>query len=425
MAWADTLLDASFRGVTFDCLRAQDSAQRDSASHEYPYLDGADVEDLGRKARRITMSAAFFGKDYENRLQSFLKVLDEPGHGELIHPVFGSIKEAQLLNYEIGHDADSPDYCTVELAFVEATPGNPFFVQQLPVQKAEAVSLLAETARSNGIDVFASTISALSGVTGSLSRLNALRDVMTGTLGAIRSQLQSIIGTTLDLIDYPRAFASDVVSLVNGMADLRSFDAGVIMSDWKSLTGQLNNVVQLPGAVASGSAGTAGSGGESGGSVGAEAKPIPAKAEDVALVTAVVQTTVATTLAEVAGQILAAEAEKPTLSPPEVERIANDVRSSIQQAIETHRQLFPVEVFRPVTEALKDTALGTQDAASAVIEALPPLITRTVEAPGNLHLAAFRWYGDYTRAQELARLNPHLINPNALQVGDVLNAYAR
>ncbi|MCD5362804.1 DNA circularization protein [Chromobacterium aquaticum] len=425
MAWADTLLDASFRGVTFDCMRAVDSAQRDSASHEYPYLDGADVEDLGRKARRITMSAAFFGKDYENRLQSFLKVLDEPGHGELIHPVFGSIKEAQLLSYEIGHDADSPDYCTVELAFVEATPGNPFFVQQLPVQKAEAVSMLAETARFNGIDVFASAISALSGVTGSLSRLNALRDVMTGTLGAIRSQLQSIIGTTLDLIDYPRAFASDVVSLVSGMADLRSFDAGVIMSDWKSLTGQLNNVVQLPGAVASGSADTAGSGGESGGSVGAEAKPIPAKAEDVALLTAVVQTTVATTLAEVAGQILAAEAEKPTLSPPEIERIANDVRDSIQQAIETHRQLFPVEVFRPVTEALKDTALGTQDAASAVIEALPPLITRTVEAPGNLHLAAFRWYGDYTRAQELARLNPHLINPNALQVGDVLNAYAR
>ncbi|RBH50100.1 multidrug DMT transporter permease, partial [Pseudomonas sp. MWU13-2860] len=254
MAWADTLLDASFRGVTFDCMRAVDSAQRDSASHEYPYLDGADVEDLGRKARRITMSAAFFGKDYENRLQSFLKVLDEPGHGELIHPVFGSIKEAQLLSYEIGHDADSPDYCTVELAFVEATPGNPFFVQQLPVQKAEAVSMLAETARFNGIDVFASAISALSGVTGSLSRLNALRDVMTGTLGAIRSQLQSIIGTTLDLIDYPRAFASDVVSLVSGMADLRSFDAGVIMSDWKSLTGQLNNVGQLPGAVASGSA---------------------------------------------------------------------------------------------------------------------------------------------------------------------------
>lgn len=176
MAWADTLLDASFRGVTFDCLRTQDSAQRDTASHEYPYLDGADVEDLGRKARHITMSAVFFGKDYENRLQTFIKELDKPGHGELIHPVFGSIKQAQLTDYQVGHDADNPDYCTVELTFVEATPGNPFFVQQLPAQKAEAVSQLAATSRANGIEAFAKALDGLKSIKGNLSRLNALRD---------------------------------------------------------------------------------------------------------------------------------------------------------------------------------------------------------------------------------------------------------
>lgn len=441
MAWADTLLDASFRGVTFDCLRAQDSAQRDSASHEYPYLDGADVEDLGRKARRITMSAAFFGKDYENRLQSFLKVLDEPGHGELIHPVFGSIKEAQLLNYEIGHDADSPDYCTVELAFVEATPGNPFFVQQLPVQKAEAVSLLASVGRLNGILAFSSAIASISNLkNGMLGRLNALRGLATGTLGAIRSQLKGFITSTLDLISFPGAFASDIVGLVSGLVDLRSFDQNVLMSDWKGLTGQLSEIVKLPANVASGSVSVAESGGETGGGSGGgggggsggegggtinDSKPIPALPEDIKLITAVLQLATSTVLAEAAGQIFASESEEPTLSPREIEQISNDVRDALQATIETHRELFPVEVARPVTEALKDTAAAVQDAATAVVEARPPLITRTVEAPGNLHLAAFRWYGDYTRAQELARLNPHLINPNALQVGDVLNAYAR
>lgn len=427
MAWADTLLDASFRGVTFDCLRTQDSAQRDTASHEYPYLDGADVEDLGRKARHITMSAVFFGKDYENRLQTFIKELDKPGHGELIHPVFGSIKQAQLTDYQVGHDADNPDYCTVELTFVEATPGNPFFVQQLPAQKAEAVSQLAATSRANGIEAFAKALDGLKSIKGNLSRLNALRDMMTGTLGAIRSQVQGIIGTTLDLIDYPRAFASDVMSLVSGIADLRGFDVGVILSDWKSLVGQFDNVVALPGKVSAGSASTGGSSGSggTGGGVVADAKPIPAKPEDIALVTALVQISAATTLAETAGQILAAEAEQPTLSPQEVEQIANDVRDTLQQVIEAHRDLFSVEDARPVTEALKDTALGVQEAAVAVIEALPPLVTRTVDAPGNLHLVAFRWYGDYTRAQELARLNPKLTNPNALQAGDTLYAYAR
>jgi len=423
MAWADTLLDASFRGITFDCLRTQDSGQRDTASHEYPYLDGADVEDLGRKARRIVVTAIFYGQDYENRLQAFIEVLDQPGHGELIHPVFGSIQHAQLLDYQIGHDADDPDACTVELSFVEATPGNPFFVQQLPMQKAEAVSLLAATSRAGGIEAFAKALDRLKGIKGNLSRLNALRDIMTGTLGAIRSQLQGIIGTSLDLIDYPRAFAGDIMGLISGIADLRGFDVGVIQSDWKSLVGQLDSVVKLPAKVASGAASTAG--GSVGGSIVTDSKPIPAKAEDVALVATLVQLAAATTLAETAGQILAAEAEQPTLSPQEVEQIAGDVRDTLQQVIEAHRTQYALEDARPVTEALKDTALGVQDAAIAVIDARPPLVRKTVEAPGNLHLVAHRWYGDYSRAQELARLNPSLTNPNALQAGDTLYAYAR
>ncbi|WP_293766576.1 DNA circularization N-terminal domain-containing protein [uncultured Aquitalea sp.] len=427
MAWSDTLLDAAFRGVTFDCLQTQDSAQRDTASHEYPYLDGADIEDLGRKARRIAMSAVFFGDDYESRLQAFIAVLDKPGHGELIHPVFGSIQKAQLNDYKIIHEADSPDYCTVELDFVEATPGNPFFVQQLPAQKAEVVALLAAAGRTNGIEAFASALDGLKALSGNLSRLNALRDVMTGTLGALRSQVQGIIGTTLDLIDYPRAFAGDVMSLVDGMADLRGFDVGVIVSDWKSLTSQFDNVVKLPSQVSAGSVSenaSANAGGAGSGTV-SDAKPIPASAEDVALVTTVVQIAVATSMADTASQIFAAEAEQPTLSPQEVELITNDVRDTLQTVIDAHRDQFQIEAARPVTESLKDTALGVQDAAIAIIEALPPLVTRTVDAPGNLHLVAFRWYGDYTRAEELARLNPQLTNPNALQAGDALYAYAR
>ncbi|MCW3479742.1 DNA circularization N-terminal domain-containing protein [Neisseriaceae bacterium JH1-16] len=447
MAWEKTLLDASFRGIKFDCLRTQDSAQRDTASHEYPYQDGADVEDLGRKARRIVISAMFFGKDYETRLQAFLKVLDAPGHGELIHPVFGSIKQAQLTDYQVAHEADNPDACTVELTFVEATPGNPFFVQQLPAQKAEAVSLLASVGKFNGIEAFSLGLGSLSSLkNGVLGRLNALRDMATGTLGAIRSQVKGFISSTLDIINFPRAFAGDLVGMVSGLVDLRSFDKNVLMSDWKSLSGQLRDIVKLPAKVASGSVsaggvaagyGTGGGSGSTGGSTGGggsgsssgslitDSKPIPAQPEDVALITAVLQVAVSTVLAETAGQIFAAEAEAPTLSPQEIEQISNDVRDTLQDAIEAHRELFPVEVARPVTEALKDVAAAVQAAAIAVIDARPPLVTRRVDAPGNLHLTAFRWYGDYSRAQELARLNPQLRNPNTLQVGDILNAYAK
>ncbi|MCG8996712.1 DNA circularization N-terminal domain-containing protein [Laribacter hongkongensis] len=429
MAWKDSLQDASFRGVRFDVIRTRDNADRDTASHEYPYLDGADIEDLGRKARGIHLTAIVWGDDYEHRLRELLKVLDEPGHGELVHPVFGSIAQAQLLGYAIEHDADSPDYCTLELSFAEATPGNPFFDHELPEQQAKAVEQLADTARSGGIDAFASALDSLKGMKNSLSRLNALRSVMTGTLWAIKNQVGGIISTTLDLIDYPRAFASDLTGLIGSMADLRGFDTAVLKADWKSLASDMDGIVKLPARTASGAV-TSGSSGGSGGSGGAgqpvmTAKPVPAPAEDVALVTTLVQLVTATELAATAADILAAEAQEPTLSPPDIEQMTNDVREVIQSSIEAHRAQFGIETARPVTEALKDVALAIQTAAMAVMDARPPLVQRTVDAPGNLHLLAFRWYGDYGRAAELARLNPLLVNPNLLKTGDVLNAYAR
>jgi prophage DNA circulation protein len=318
---------------------------------------------------------------------------------------------------------------------------------------------------------------------GTLARLNALRGALTGTLGALRSQVQGIVGTTLDLINYPQAFAADVVSYLSGMADLRSFNVGTILADWKSLAGQLSNVVQLPakastgtlpsygngfgqvpvttttgsssGASSSGgssgtsgssgstsSGGTSGSGGttSSGGSssgggtstgsgavVTNPAMPLaPAYSNpaDITLVTAFMQLAAATQLADTASGILADEADDPTLTPDEIEQITDDTRTALQASIDQYRQLLPVDLSRPITEGLKDTALAIQTAAISVINQRPPLTQRMVTVPGNLHLTAFRWYGDSTRADELARLNPQITNPNFLQPGVTLNAYA-
>lgn len=467
MSWTDLLHDASFRGVKFECERTHDSAKRALAEHEYPYLDGANVEDLGRRARRTMLVAVFWGNDYESRLQAFLQALDKPGTGELVHPVFGSMPNMQLDDYEASHDADNPDYCRVELRFVEATPGNPFFAQQFPDQKAEAVSALADTTRSHGIAAFGKALDALKSARGALSRLNNLRDVITGTLGAIRSQVQGIISTTLDIIEYPQAFASDVVSCLSGMADFRSFNIGTIMSDWKSLVGQLSNTVQLPAAISSGTATVAssagmvptgvtyttnGSGATSAGSSGNTSTPgggtpstggastssgtgatvmpaavvaINANPTDIATVQAIIELAAATQLADTASSVFADEAASPTLSPAEIERIVDDTRTSIQAAIDLHRQLYTLDTSRPIVESLKDMALAVQTAAIAVMDARPALTTRTVTDSGNLHLTAFRWYGDYTRASQLALLNPQIINPNFLLPGDVLNAYSQ
>ena len=63
MSWL-SLLDASFRGVPFQVESITDKGEKSLAVHEYPYRPGAEVEDLGRKARVIPVKALFWGLSY-------------------------------------------------------------------------------------------------------------------------------------------------------------------------------------------------------------------------------------------------------------------------------------------------------------------------------------------------------------------------
>ncbi|WP_416053134.1 DNA circularization protein [Cupriavidus basilensis] len=410
MAWKDDLLEASFRGVKFDCVRTRDRLPKELARDAYPYVDGEDIEDLGFGAREIQITATFFGDDYKVRLDAFLGALATRGVGELIHPVFGSIPNAQLVDLDVGHDAENPDACTVELQFLRATPGNPFFVQSLPNQRADGAIQAAEAARGKGSEVFAQALDKLRALKGAYGRLNALRGILSGTLGPIYNLVTGFTRTTLDFLNFPRAFNSDLVGLIKGMGDLRSFDTGVLFSDWKGMLGQYQDVVKLP-AQASASQSVIGASGI-------------AQSTDVAKVTAMVQLATATELASIAADVLAAETQTPTLAHTEIEQIANDTRGAIEVAVASYREAYGVEDARPVIESLKDVALAVQTIAIEAIDARPPIVTRTVEAPGNLSLIAHHWYADHTRATELLRLNPSIHNPNFIGRGEVLRAYA-
>ncbi|EHW4335471.1 multidrug DMT transporter permease, partial [Salmonella enterica subsp. enterica serovar Enteritidis] len=124
--------------------------------------------------------------------------------------------------------------------------------------------------------------------------------------------------------------------------------------------------------------------------------------------------------------------------PDDIETIADVVRAGIQQAITAIRTRYqpatatvsadtqPVGLlWLPVVEQLRNVALGVQVLAEQVISRRPPLTIRTVKQDTCLHLLAHQWYGDYSRAGELLRLNPGLRNPNAIKKGDRLHAYSR
>ncbi|EOW2415321.1 TPA: DNA circularization protein [Yersinia enterocolitica] len=437
MSWSDSILDASFRGVRFDVVNARDSWSRDIAQHEYPYIDGADVQDMGRKARNIRLSALFWGDDYDSRLQSFIAELDKRGAGELIHPIYGSMPNMQVIECQVGHDAENVDYCTVELVFLESKTGNPFFSQDYPTAQADVIFNQVQSLMDAEQSLMDNALAPLRDAKKLMSKSKALASAALNMLLIFRSEITGFVGSTTDFVQYPGAFMSDLQSAVsltsqNATSSGSSVSAAsaisqtnATMSDWGESHRQLTEIANLPTALVSGE------------KTAPVDMPAGVSVADVAELIAMVTIVVAGELAQDAADIFSNEDINSLLSPTEIERIANDTRQFVQAAIDQHRAQYadatqevsssPTALgiaWQPVVEGLKDIALAVQQLAANMITTRPPLIQRQVDSVSNLHLVAHRWYGDYRRAVELQRLNPQLRNPNNLQPGDVLYAYA-
>ncbi|WP_033848451.1 DNA circularization protein [Yersinia wautersii] len=438
MAWADSMLDASFRGMIFDVINTRDSWSRDTAQHEYPYIDGADVQDMGRKARNIRLSALFWGDDYESRLQAFIAELDKPGAGELIHPVYGSMPNMQAIECQVNHDAENVDYCTVELVFLESKTGNPFFSQDYPTAQADVIFNQVKSLMDAEQNLMDDALTPLRDAKKMMSKSKALASTALNMLLIFRSEITGFVGSTTDFVQYPGAFMSDLQSATS-LTSLNAMSSGgsgvsaasaisqtnVTMSDWGESHRQLTAIANMPVAIAA--------------SEKTAPVDIPAgtSAADIAELIAMVTIVVAGELAQDAADIFSDDDINSLLSPTDIERIANDTRQFVQVAIDQHRAQYAdatQEVsssstalgiaWQPVVEGLKDIALAVQQLATNIITTRPPLIQRRIDSVSNLHLVAHCWYGDYRRAVELQRLNPQLRNPNNLQPGDVLYAYA-
>ncbi|TVO57521.1 DNA circularization protein [Denitromonas halophila] len=406
MAWADSLLECTFRGVALEVLSTSDGAARALALHTYPWVDGADVEDMGREPRSPTLTALFYGDDYEARLKAAIAVFDQAGAGELVHPVFGAMN-VHLRRYGIEHEADGVDQARVSLEFVEARDQpQPFYSRALPVQQAQAVSAQSAVVRSAAAGAVAGVIERLR-ASAPLKAFNELRETLLAPITQGLAEVQGVVLSGADVLTEPRAWANDLASLVDGMVDTRDFTSDV-MTDWRAVSTGFGRFDALFGSGTS--------------SVSASVTPTESQAAEAAKVTT--QVTVATGQAENAAALLGAEAETPTLTPVDIETVANAARAALDAAIEAVRALYPLETARRIVEPLRAQALAVQEAAQAIIEARPPLVVRTLTAPGNLRLIAHRLYGDHTRAPELWRLNT-LRTPNALNTGDRINAYAQ
>ncbi|HAT2374348.1 TPA: DNA circularization protein [Raoultella ornithinolytica] len=436
MAWETDLQDASFRGVAFDIITARDSVQRDIAEHEYPYRNGANIEDLGGKPRSLQCQAVFFGDDYESRLQAFIAALDTRGPGELIHPVFGSMPDMLCYVYQVNHDAENPDYCTVDLQFLQDGLDVEFFVREWPLSQADAIFNQAQGILDNAATLLDNAMKPLRTARQYLARAKALGVTALNMVAVLRGDITGFISSTTDFVNFPSAFMNDIQSALSlqssaAMSSISSDSAvyasapAVVIADWAAVKTQADEVAALPAGLVTGDV------------TASVEMPANVTTSDIRELIAMTMISVAIELAQQASDLLSDETITASLSPADISLIAGDARQAVQNAIDSVRSTWAAEMenvsssetsialqYQPVIDGLRDTALSLQSIAVALINARPPMIQRTVASATNLHLLAHQWYGDYTRASELKLLNPSLRDPNNIIPGDVLNGYA-
>jgi len=451
MAWKDTLLDASFRGVKFHVIGAEDAAERAQVRHEYPYRDGAEVEDLGRRARTVRIQALVWGATYETDLRKLLEALDQSGPGELIHPVFGSMN-ASLVSHNVTHHEDAPDSARVSLDFVEAEPDAPFFAGGAsPAAKAQSATAKLTEALDNLESLNISAVQSWAGkITRTLSQvargdlLGAARGVLgeaAALAGVSLPVIPDFLGQGRSLMHTAQSLVSSVVRLAGAPDIFGAFIALTGVSDLLprfslSADGERAPYAMTPAAYF---------GSPVSGPISGEAAPRPMlvvaptaesrtdAAPDLstpagqgrAMAAATLNLACAMAVAEAAAQTLEAQVQAPSLTPAEVEAVVGVSRQRFQDSINDHRALFPTHTAYPIVENLRAAALAVQDLGAQVIRLHPPVVVQNVPSPCNLHLLAHWLYGDYARSEELARLNPGLKNPNFVAQGQALYGYAK
>ena len=115
MAWKDRLLRASFRGVQFgiDSHETQ-AAGRRAAIHEYPTQDRPLAEDLGRRTKRYEISGWIVGEDYDRTRDRLIRVCDQAGPGELVHPYLGTV-QVLCLELDVSERTSEGRMCRITL----------------------------------------------------------------------------------------------------------------------------------------------------------------------------------------------------------------------------------------------------------------------------------------------------------------------
>lgn len=454
MGWDTDLLDARFRGVPFQVLSLMDKGEKSLVVHEYPYRSGGEVEDMGCGARVIPIRAVFWGEGYAYDVQNFVEALEAPGAGELIHPIFGSIR-VTIKTWTIEHTAERPDYAEVFFEAVVTVLDEGFLGYRTQQSRVEHSAGVATSAAQALLDVSTQCFTEHMQELSSSPVLQAQTAQNLSYLLDFYDPLGNVPRSMTLFVHHPRTFVIELLAVQRAIVD--SVLVMSVMEGFMYWSGQFpkldpvigmkcfENKVYYPSAAGSWSTQWTTNGSPGKHSL-VPSLPLVQRVEEghdstIGSVDAIYRTEQSVSEARIithtmlsqtyvcitkASQLLFEEGlrQKPSLTPLEIEAIIGNIRSRIQDCLVAVRQTVDKENIHGLSEPLRTAAEAIQTLGSTVLHLRPPLIRYRVAYEESLHLLAHRLYGAYDRAREILHLNPQIYNPNFLPVGQELLIYA-
>jgi len=224
--------DGSFKGVLFHVAIPTAAANYGMTSQEIktdrrlqisekPGIDGADVEDFGRKARMFSAEVIFFTADYQDNLIAFEALLNQGTSGTLVLP---DLKEAVNAKFQSESRRTTTETCTIlSLSFIEDNL-IPISITNATTQ-AQAIAALATNNPAAAIPTIASK--GLSIIAAANAATTLLND--NAVINAIKAANNAVVATTSTInsvLNIARTTRQTIISLAaqttNNIASLQS-----------------------------------------------------------------------------------------------------------------------------------------------------------------------------------------------------------
>jgi prophage DNA circulation protein len=140
---------AKFKGVEFHVRVHEAALGRRVQVHEYPQRDKPWAQDMGRRARELSLEAFVIGPNFRAQRDALLRVIEQPGPGTLVHPYLGAL-QCTVLSCKLKESTAEGGMARFALEFVEAGEENfPTAEVSTPAAVVAGADYAALAARAN------------------------------------------------------------------------------------------------------------------------------------------------------------------------------------------------------------------------------------------------------------------------------------